>query len=527
MNRVSATVLASLLVCGAGAVLARGVLFPSNADAAVGSCASLASVKLADAHIDIAQSIPAGKFSFDVKRPGTSPQTLDDLPAFCRIAATLTPSRDSDIKIEVWMPENWNGRFQAVGNGQWAGSISYAQMAKALRSGYATASTDTGHAAPMVEGGWALGHPERVIDYSWRSEHEMTLKAKTLIKTFYGGAPKQSYWNGCSTGGRQGLKEATLYPNDFDGLVIGAPANLRAYRNAWQLQVSQKIDQNPAGAVSLEKMRNVHTAIVKACDALDGAVDGMIENPRACHFDPASLLCKAGDANSCLTQPQIDIVRAFTTPGKLANGEVYQPGLNWGSELAPYGNRVPGWAAWMDTSRPPPPADNYTYLVYRDPKWDWRTFNVDKGLPQAIKANEIETAHEKDLATFLKRGKIIFFQGWGDPSVAPEAVVHYYEQVAKMAPDAARLFMVPGMGHCSGGDGATDGFDMVSALDVWVQHNQKPDRITAVKATAGQVLRTRPLCPFPQVARYQGSGSVDDAANFSCAAAELSLKGQK
>jgi feruloyl esterase len=524
MKRLHAAVMAGFALSVAGGLLVGGLVFAPGADAAPEACTKLASTRLPNAHIDAAQRIPAGKFSFDVKRPGTSPQTLESLPAFCRIAATLTPSPNSDIKIEVWMPENWNGKFQAVGNGQWAGSISYGAMARALRSGYATASTDTGHAAPMTEGSWALGKPELVIDYSWRSEHEMTLKAKALVKAFYGEEPKRSYWNGCSTGGRQGLKEATLYPNDFDGLVIGAPANLRAYRNAWQLQVSQKIDRNPAGAVSLEKMRLVHGAVLKSCDALDGVTDGLIENPRACQFDPASLLCKGTETGSCLTQPQVDVVRAFTTPGKLANGEVYQPGLKWGSELAPYGSRVPGWAAWMDTSQPPPPADNYTYLVYQDPKWDWRTFNVDKALPQAIKANEIETAHEKDLATFLKRGKIIFFQGWGDPSVSPEAIVHYYEQVAKMSPEASRLFMVPGMGHCSGGEGATDGFDMVAALDAWVERGQKPQRVTAVKAVAGQVLRTRPLCSYPQVAHYTGSGSTDDAANFMCTAAGSSSK---
>lgn len=518
MTRKLGAMIGGGFVVSAGAFFAATTLFPSSAAPIARSCASLASIRSANMRVDIAESVPAGNFRFDVKRPGTNPQSHEDLPQFCRIAATLTPTPASDIKIELWLPETWNGKFQAVGNGQWAGSISFGAMARALRAGYATASTDTGHQAFSTDGSWALGQPEKVIDYSWRSEHEMTVKSKELITAFYDQAPKRSYWNGCSTGGRQGLKEATLFPNEFDGLVIGAPANLRANRNAWQLQISQKIDRNRAGAVSLEKMRHVHAEVLKACDALDGVADGLLENPRACKFDPASLLCKGAETGTCLTAPQVDVVRAFTTPGKLSNGEVYQPGLSWGSELAPYGNRVPGWASWMDTSQEPPPADNYMYMVYQDAKWNWRTFDVDKALPPAIKANAVETAYAKDLEGFLKRGKIIFFQGWGDPSVAPEAIIQYYEQVAKMAPEAARLFMAPGMGHCSGGDGATNGFDLVGALDAWVEHGEAPDRVTAAKTTAGQVLRTRPLCPFPQVARYDGSGSSNDASNFSCIA---------
>jgi feruloyl esterase len=492
--------------------VALAAMGASGAGAAA-SCESLAQTNLPNAKITAAQSVPAGNFTV----PGTR-QNLGNLPAFCRVALTGTPSPQSDITIEVWLPSNWNGKFQAVGNGGWAGSISYPAMARALRAGYATTSTDTGHVGGTGE--FALNQ-EKLIDYSWRSEHEMTLKAKALVQAHYGRGPQYSYWNGCSSGGRQGLKEAALYPNEYDAMVIGDPANLRAERNTWQMMVAVEPYKNPAASLSEAKVRLINQKVRDACDAQDGVRDGLLENPKTCRFDPAVLACQGGDAATCLTAPELASVRRILNPGRTASGTAYQPGLELGSEIGTYPGRTVGWSALTDTEGEPAPTDNFRYAVYKDARWDFRTFRQDEALAAAQKANAIETAQVADLAAFMRRGKILFYHGWADPSVAPQATIDYYNGVRALSPSAAestRLFMVPGMGHCNGGEGVTDQFDAVAALDAWVTTDRAPQRIEATNIVQGQVRRSRPLCPYPQVARYDGTGSTDDTANFTCAA---------
>jgi feruloyl esterase len=492
-------------------------LMPSAAGAAA-SCESLAAQALPNTKIDMAKSVPPGNLTV----PGTNgkPTVHGALPAFCRIAATVRPSSDSDIKIEVWLPMNWNGKFQAVGNGGWSGSISYDALVAGLRAGYATASTDAGHQGQTGE--FALGHPEKLTDYSWRAHHEMTLKGKALTAAYYGSGPRQSYFNGCSSGARQALKEVTLYPNEYDGVVAGDPANHRAERNTWQMASALAISKIPGGTLSANDVKTIHDGVVKACDAVDGVKDGLIENPRACKFDVAALTCKAGQTTACLTPAQVKSSRILLSPGKLANGQEYQPGLEISSEVGTYGARLPGWSMWTASDEEPAPADNFKFIVYKDAKWGWRSFDAEKALPAAQKANAIETAEAADLAKFLQRGgKIVFYHGWADPSVAPQATMNYVEAVKKVTPTAAdsvRLFMVPGMGHCRGGEGVTDQFDAVAALDTWVTQKKAPQQILARHMEGGRVVRTRPLCPFPQAASYKGTGSTDDAANFTCKA---------
>jgi feruloyl esterase len=491
-------------------------LLSSPVSAANASCESMARAVLPNTRIDTAASVRAGNLSVPNDQGRT--QTYNDLPALCRVTATLRPSSDSDIKVEVWLPANWNGKFQAVGNGVWLGSINYNLLSAAVRAGYAAASTDTGHRGNTAS--FALGHPEKLVDYSYRSHHEMTLKAKALIRSFYGEAPRQSYFNGCSSGGRQALKEATLYPNEFDGLVVGDPANLRAERNVWQLAAITEIQKNKGGSLSIPDVNLIHDNVLKACDALDGVRDRLIENPKLCKFDVGSLTCKAGQTNACLSAPKVRSARMLLSPGKTKNGEQYQPGLELGSETGAYGARLPGWAVWgAEDPGDPAPADNFRYLTYKNPNWDWRTFNADEALPLTRQANKIETAYAADLAKFLQGGgKIVFYHGWADPSVAAQATIDYFDDVKKLpkGPESARLFMVPGMGHCSGGDGATDKFDAVAALDTWVTGGRAPQQIVARHEENGRTTRTRPLCPYRQVAAYKGTGSTDDAANFMC-----------
>lgn len=496
-------------------LLASAMFGPAAAGAA--SCESLAALSLPETTITLAQSVGAGELTL----PGaTSPalaQQLKTLPAFCRVAATLKPTSDSDIKIEVWLPASgWNGKFQAVGNGGWAGVISYGAMAQALRRGYATASTDTGHTGGSAR--FALGHHEKLIDFGYRAVHEMTVKSKAIIAAFYGGAPKLSYWNGCSTGGRQGLKEAQKYSSDFDGIIAGAPANFRTHLQVGQIWAASATLKDPASYIPPSKYPLIHKAAVDACDALDGVKDGLLENPARCHFDPKSIECKGPDAPACLTPPQVEAARKIYSGAKNPRtGQQIWPGLMPGSEL--------GWGATTGGPEPIGLAMEYfRYVVFEDPNWDWRTFNFDTDTARTDKLEYGMNATDPSLKEFVAHGgKLLLYHGWSDQLITPQNSINYYKSVtdamggpAKTA-DFARLFMVPGMAHCGGGEGPNN-FDAVIALEQWVEKGKAPEQITASHLTNGAVDRTRPLCPYPLVATWKGAGSTDVAANFVCAA---------
>jgi feruloyl esterase len=487
------------------------VLIPA---AHAATCESLKSLSLENSTVTSAETVAAGQFSLPATGRGAAQQNaaFKQLPAFCRVAATLKPSSDSDIKIEVWLPvSGWNRKYQAVGNGGWAGVISYSAMADALGRGYATSSTDTGHVGGS--GSFALGHQEKLIDFGYRSEHEMTVRSKAIINAFYGNAPQFSYWNGCSTGGRQGLKEAQMFPNDFDGIIAGAPAN----RTAMSLWVASAVLKDKASYIPASKFPAIHQAVLNACDALDGVKDGLIEDPRQCKFDPKVLLCKGEDSASCLTAPQVEAARKIYSPAKNPHtGQELFPSLVPGTEL--------GWG--VQAAGPDPSAnifDHYKYVVYKDPNWDWRTFDFDKGIERAEQPeNNVMNATDPNLKQFFAHnGKLLMYHGWSDTNVATLNTIKYYKTVVDTMGGAAktsnniRLFLEPGMGHCGGGEGPNV-FDKVSTLEQWVEKGKAPEQIIASHSTHGQVDRTRPLCPYPQVAQYKGSGSIDDAANFVC-----------
>jgi feruloyl esterase len=481
------------------------------------ACGGLMQLTLENATVTRAELVPAGAF----KAPGGGGNAqavarFAQLPVFCRVAATVRPSADSDIKIEVWMPATgWNGKFEAVGNGGWAGTISYPAMAQALARGYATTSTDTGHSTPG--GSFALGHPEKLIDYAYRSEHEMTVKAKAIVDAFYGSAPTRSYFNGCSTGGRQALIEATRYPEDFDGIIAGAAANPKTHLDTWRIWMGLETLKAPETRIPKEKYPAIHQRVLAACDALDGLKDGLISDPTACHFDPQVMACKAADTASCLMPKQVQSVRTILGPFKSpSTGQeifgTYQPGteLAWGLLL--------GGPDPYDTA-----LDQFRYMVFDDPKWDWRTFDVDRDLAKADqKLKGLLTAIDpKSLNAFFARGgKLLTYQGWSDQDISPLASVNFYRGVQSTmgAANVSRsmtLFMVPGMGHCGGGEGPNT-FDMMPPLERWVEKGEPPTRVEASHSSNGQVDRTRPLCLYPQVARYKGSGSIDVADSFVC-----------
>ena len=479
------------------------------------SCESLAKLSLPNTTITSALVVPAGEF---VQPAGRGPApSYKDLPAFCRVQATLTPSTDSDIKIEVWLPASgWNGKFQAVGNGGWAGMLSYGPLGAAVRRGYAAASTDTGHVGGSAS--FALGHPEKLIDFAYRAVHETTVAAKAMVASFYGNNPRYSYWNGCSTGGRQGLKEAQRFPADFDGIIAGAPANYQMHLHVWSVAVAQAVHKEPGSYIPPEKYPAIHKAALEACDTLDGLKDGLIQDPTRCHFDPEVLECKGDETSTCLTAPQVEAARKIYAPVKNSRtGAEIFPGMEPGSEL--------GWAGLAGQKAAAVATDTFTYVVYKDPNWDWHTLNPDTDTARADKNDKgLIDAIDPNLKPFFShQGKLIMYHGWSDPLIAPGNSVNYYESVAKKmggAPkivDEMRLFMVPGMGHCGGGEGPNT-FDMVTAMEQWVEQGKAPEQIIASHSQNGTVDRTRPLCPHPQVARYKGSGSIDGAANFSCAA---------
>ena len=491
-------------------IIALAIALPTYAHAA--TCDSLKSLSLDKATVDAVQVVAAGAFQQPGGRAGRGGNPFADLPAFCRVALTAKPSSDSDIKIEVWLPaDNWNNKYQAVGNGAWTGSIGYAAMADALKRGYATSSTDTGHVGGSAS--FAMGHPEKAIDFAYRSEHEMVLKSKAIINAFYSSAPKYSYWNGCSAGGRQAMEEAERYPADFDGIIAGSPGLDWSGRSAQAMRIAQMIVKNSADFKQTQ-LQALHAAVVNACDANDGLKDGLISKPESCKFDPKEVQCKNGDSPDCLSAAQVDIARAIYSPLKSGNRQI--PGLAYGSE----GNWTDlGWSVSARTTG----MDHYRYFVYNDADWSLSKFNPETDpvkLEQGV-SGDID-ARSADLKAFIARGgKLLMYHGWADPQISPLAAIGYYEQARRAnagttnVTNSFRLFVAPGMAHCGGGEGPND-FDKIGTLEQWVEQGKAPDMIAASHRTGGAVDRTRPLCPYPQTATYKGSGSIDEAANFVC-----------
>ena len=482
------------------------------ADAA--TCESLSSAKLTNVTVTMAQSVAAGAFTPPAGgrggRGGGNP--FADLPAFCRIAATLTPTKESDIKIEVWLPmSGWNGKLQAVGNGGWNGNIDINAIAAALRRGYAATSTDTGH-----EGGagpW-MQNAEKLADWAYRSVHETAVAAKALINSFYGEAPKFSYFTGCSAGGRQAMVAAQRYPADFDGIVAGSPGLDWTSRAVSAVRVQQAFEKDPAGKVPAAKFAAINAAVMDKCDAADGVKDGVLENPKACTFDPAVLACKGTPDNSCLTPAEITTVKAIYASPANPKTKREIAGLAPGSESSwtDLGWSAPARSTGLDLMR----------FATNNPQWSLAQFNFDSDVVLAEDKAGMMNALDTNLKPFFDRGgKIISYHGWNDPQISPLNATQYYDRVVAAMGGRNkvignyRLFMVPGMAHCGGGTG-TSTFDMVAALEQWVEHKKAPESIPASRTEGGKVVRTRPLCAYPQVASYKGSGSTDAAANFVC-----------
>jgi feruloyl esterase len=509
------------------ALLLAAVLAPAPMNAAPEpSCASVASIALPDTTIKMAVEVTGPSFA------PSGAAALNNLPAFCRVVGVTRPA----VNFEVWLPLSaWNGKFQGVGNGANAGSIGYPAMATALRRGYATAGTDTGHATRNArDAAWAVGHPELMIDFGYRAIHVTTENAKKVVQAFYRQPPNRSYFMSCSTGGRQGLMEAQRFPEDYDGIIAGDPAaNWTRFQTGGHLWIALALNKDPESYIPASKLQLLGDAVNSACDSLDGIVDGVLDDPRKCKFDPQVLACKKEqDSASCLTAKQVKAVKDIWAGARTSSGETVYPGYMPGAEAAG------GWAAYMTGTGPQTgnhwdQSDNVLkYMVFEDPKWDFRTFNYDKDVNFALeKLGKTLDAFNPDLTRFRQRGgRLILYHGWSDPSITPLNTIAYYESVVsslrgkgraqdaeKLAHEFIRLFMVPGMLHCSGGPGPNT-FDMLSALETWVEQGRAPDSVIASHSTNGVKDRTRPLCVYPKVAVHTGRGSTDDAANFVCRA---------
>jgi len=527
------------------AVLALGAF--GAIPAAAASCESLSSLKLPDGMVTLAQQVAAGGFQLpgDAERMRGLPG-FKGVPAFCRVTAELKPSQDSDIKIEVWMPiSGWNGEYRGQGNGGFAGSINYTGLGSAVSRGYAAASTDSGHEAGGTDASWARGHPEKVADFGYRAIHEMTVAARIAVKAFYGDGPKRSYFASCSDGGREALMEVQRFPEDYDGIIAGAPANYWTRLLTTAIFDVQALQMNPESYIPAAKIPAISAAVLAACDAEDGLSDGILNDPRRCHFDPAALLCKGADSQNCLTQPQATALSRIYAGPRNAKGARIFPGYEPGGEDGPG-----GWTPWI-TGQAPGTSLQFAFgtnyfgnMVYENPAWDFRTFHLDDALALAeSKTARMLNATDPNLKKFEARGgKLILYHGWSDAAIPPVNTIEYYQSViAAMGSNAAngfvRLYMVPGMQHCGGGPGPSSfgetGFsgtvgdarhDIYSALERWVEKGTAPDYLIATKYVsdlnpARGVKMTRPLCPYPQIAKYKGNGDTNDAGNFACAAA--------
>jgi hypothetical protein len=506
-------------------------------------CQKLTGTKIPGATITTAHTFAAGTFVAPSLPFPVADQSAfyKSLPAFCRVVAQAKPTADSDIWIEVWLPiTGWNGKLQAIGNGGFAGLIDDTQLGAAMSQGYAATATDTGHAGSPLDANWALGHPEKVVDFGHRGIHEMTRVAKEAVRAFYGKAVQRSYFAGCSDGGREALMEAQRYPADYDGVLAGAPANYWTALLSTAVSDTQALTRDPASFIPPSKIPAISAAVLAACDELDGVRDGILNDPRQCRFDPATIQCQAGqDTDHCLTAAQAAALKQIYAGPHDAQGHEVFPGFLPGAE-----DGQGGWGLWI---LGPTPAKSlmaafgigyFSNMVYEKSGWDYQTFTVEAGLKSAEeKTASALNAIDADLKPFKARGgKLLLYHGWDDPAIPAINTVNYYQSViAKMgqrdADSFVRLYMVPGMQHCDNGPGP-DSFGQVgkltfedpqhsinAALQRWVEKGAAPSTIITSKYAADNdqhPTMTRPLCAYPKAARFTGSGDTHDAASFVC-----------
>ncbi|HJZ71288.1 MAG TPA: tannase/feruloyl esterase family alpha/beta hydrolase [Vicinamibacterales bacterium] len=469
-------------------------------------------------------------YEFSILSAAVIPAT-SDTPEYCRVTGLIQP----EVRFEVNLPASWNGRLYMFGNGGYAGEALDAPgrvttARRALARGFAAVQTNTGHDATAEPLGSFAASPQKFVDYASRAVHVTLMTAKRLLQAYYNAPARHAYWDGCSTGGRQGLIEAQRFPDDFDGILAGAPV-----LDFSGTMISYSAIQRALTAASIApaKLRILADAVYAKCDAADGVKDGVIDDPRTCRFSPSADLphCSGDtDGADCFTTAQVHAVESVYGAVR-RNGSDFFPGWPPGAEISAAAGGPSGWMPWFVSQAAGRPIQAnfgetyFRFMAFGSPKpqYDWLSFNLEGDLDKIDAARTLLDATNPDLSRFKARGgRMITYFGWADPALNPMMGVRYYESVMKQAGTATadfyRLFMVPGMFHCGGGIG-TSVFDAFTPLVEWVEKGAAPQTIPAARVVDGKSVRTRPLCPYPQVAKYKGSGSVDEAANFSCAAA--------
>jgi feruloyl esterase len=517
------------------------------------TCEALKNLKLEDATVVEASSHETAPLELPAAPPLKLPPFT--VPGHCEVKVVARPSSDSEITFLLWLPsrDEWNGKYMQNGSGGWAGVILPIQLVPALKRGYASSATDDGHKSDISKGAdasWAIGHPEKLIDFGYRAVHETAILSKKIVEAYYGKSAAEDYFFGCSDGGREALMEAERYPEDFNGIVAGAPANFWTHLMTGFAWDEVAMNANPQSKITPQQVHIVEKAAVDQCDAVDGVKDGLIQDPRQCHFDPEELLCKSAPGEDCLTQSQIDALKkVYQGPQDPKTGEQIFPGY-WPGNEAEFDNWILGSAQSQFAN------SFFSGAVYENPKWDWHTFNLERDVRVGDeKTASILNSYNPDLRSFRDHGgKLIQYHGWGDGAIAPVESIDFYESVVKFLKtypdprtnDAAdidafyRLFMVPSMGHCGGGVGPVSfgqdpiqliltghagdaDHDVVAALDRWVTQGKAPDKILATgtigadpKTKSGGVPITRPLCVYPATLHYKGHGDTNAAENFEC-----------
>ncbi len=533
------TTVASVVSLVGLACLAR----PALAD----QCTDLAGSRLENGVVTAAQSVPAGNYT------AGDGLVYPALPAFCRIAARLTPSPESDIKVEIWMPSApgaWNGRFVGTGNGGYAGAIVYGELAATLPLGFAVINTDMGTSPSNILDGLPLtGQPQKQIDFGYRSTHLMTVAGKVITKAFYGREPEYSYFTGCSTGGGQALHEAEQFPNDYDGIVGGASTANRTNLHMniiWQYTTTHATAQS---VIPESLLQTVTASVIDACGVSSGslATDQFLTDPRTCKWDAKKLLCKSGQTTNCLSPEQANALNLiYDGPHDPRTGALIFPAPNRGSESGSTFDIAA--QEGLTFGQTEPTFDGLFYWVF-GLNWNWRTFDYDHDVKKVDQVlGPVANANSADLSAFESHGgKFLLYHGWADALVSSQDDINYFirvalahnEQVSGGSEALAntlksfRLFMAPGMGHCFGGAGpnvfggadnpggpADAQHNVLLAIQQWVENSQAPDRIIATKYPADDQTKppamTRPLCVFPKVPVYGGTGDTTVAANFAC-----------
>ena len=500
------------------------------------SCDAIKRLAIEHTEIDAAEPAPAGTY----QPPGAA--EMRDMPAFCRVHGTITPVVESRIGFELWLPDTgWNGKLEMFGNGGYSSKLAYGNLAEQLKRGYAVLGTDTGHSGD--DPAFAAGHAEAIVDWGHRAVHASVQSAKPIVTAFYGRPVGHAYFSGCSTGGHQALMEAQRYPGDFDGIIAGDPGHNRTHLNAgflWQFVTNHRKTEDGAQIIPSAKLAMISTAVLNACRGRDGglATDKFLTAPEACGFQPQDILCKAGDAPDCLTKEQAGaLATMYGGARNVRTGETIYYGWPKGSENSGHViAALPGWSLyWADPADASRPArTNFWKLwAFDDPNWDWRQFDFDAGMKAVDdRLASLINAMNPDLSAFRAAGgKLIGYHGLADPVVPPRDSIDYFESVQRMIAESAsargdesadfyRLYLVPGMEHCGGGEGANV-LDVQRALERWVEEGEAPQQIGATKFVNDKpengIAFTRPLCPYPEQARYSGAGDSKDAANFACA----------